>query len=322
LTTVAANGSRSDVGNFLGDNGLHGFTIPTPASLKNNQAHSISVKFETSSNNVTGSPTSITCGPSFIGYVDVANCNTISGWAGDRNRLNTSINVSLYDGSTLLTTVAANGSRSDVGNFLGDNGLHGFTISTPTSLKNNQAHSISVKFEISANNLIGSPTSITCGPSYIGYVDAANCNTISGWAADRNRLNTPINVSLYDGSTLLTTVPANGSRSDVGNFLGDNGLHGFTIPTPASLKNNQPHSVSVKFESDSTNLSGSPRSITCGPNYIGYVDGADCASIYGWAADRNRLNTSLNVSLYDGSTLLTTVVANGSPSGRWHFPRR
>src|SRR5438034_3602518 len=80
-------------------------------------------------------------------------------------------------------------------------------------------------------------------------------------------------------------------------YLGDNGLHGFSIATPASLKNGVAHSLSLKFESSSTNLSGSPTSITCSasPNYAGWVDAANCTSISGWAADRNRLNTSINV---------------------------
>ena len=51
-------------------------------------------------------------------------------------------------------------------------------------------------------------------------------------------------------------------RPDVGTFLGDNGLHGFSIPTPNSLKNGT-HSIHVKFESTISELSGSPRSLTC-----------------------------------------------------------
>src|SRR6266498_1172563 len=311
LFAVPADQLRPDLVGRYG-NGRHGFSIPTPQSLRDGQQHTVWVKIAGPDHNLSFSPKPITCG--YVGYVDAADCNVIRGWAADTTRANVPLNVGIYDSNTLVTTVTANQLRADVGTILGDNGLHGFNIPTPASLKTG-SHTVSVRFESTTTNLPNSPKTISCSSTqadYIGYLDVADCASISGWAADRNRLNTPINVSLYDGSTLLTTVAANGSRSDVGNFLGDNGLHGFTIPTPASLKNNQPHPVSVKFESDSTNLSGSPTSLTCGPNYIGYVDGADCATIYGWAADRNRLNTSLNVSLYDGSTLLTTVVANGS----------
>jgi hypothetical protein len=100
-------------------------------------------------------------------------------------------------------------------------------------------------------------------PHYEGYVDVFNCDVIAGWAADRNRLNTPIDVKLYDGGVLIATVPANQSRSDVGAYLKDNGVHGFNIPMPASIKNSQSHSLSIRFEASATNLVGSPRAITC-----------------------------------------------------------
>src|SRR2546430_11764790 len=107
-------------------------------------------------------------------------------------------------------------------------------------------------------SLCGSPSAFAWSAAvyYAGLVDGANCTSISGWAADRNRLNTSINVSLYDGATLITTVLANGSRPDVGSYLGDNGLHGFSIATPASLKNGMSHYLSLKYEVISTNLSG------------------------------------------------------------------
>jgi RHS repeat-associated protein len=100
-------------------------------------------------------------------------------------------------------------------------------------------------------------------PLYEGWLDGADCSTIFGWAADRNRLNTSINVDVYDGATLLATVPANQLRSDVGAYLGDNGLHGYSYAVPTSLKNGQPHSITVKFSGTGTNLAGTPRSITC-----------------------------------------------------------
>jgi RHS repeat-associated protein len=107
------------------------------------------------------------------------------------------------------------------------------------------------------------PTPTPLAPVYEGWHDGADCSTIFGWAADRNRLNTSINVDIYDGATFLATVPANQSRPDVGAYLGDNGLHGFSYTVPASLKNGQPHSITVKFAGTGTNLAGTPRSITC-----------------------------------------------------------
>jgi hypothetical protein len=44
------------------------------------------------------------------------------------------------------------------------------------------------------------------------------------------------------------------------------------------------------------------------PLYEGYV-GVDCQSIWGWAADRTRPNQSVRVNIYDGSTLITQMMA-------------
>jgi hypothetical protein len=49
----------------------------------------------------------------------------------------------------------------------------------------------------------------------------------------------------------------------VGAYLGDNGLHGFVITTPASILNGSSHLVSVKFENSGMELSASPVSLTC-----------------------------------------------------------
>jgi hypothetical protein len=348
VQTVTANGSRPDVGSVLGDNGLHGFNIPTPASLKNNGAHTITARFESGNTNLANTKT-FNCSPtptptptpspvlaaSYSGYLDVADCNIIAGWAADKNRPNTSITVGIYADNQLVQTVTANGSRPDVGSVLGDNGLHGFNIPTPASLKNNGAHTITARFESGNTNLANTKT-FNCSPtptptptpspvlaaSYSGYLDVADCNIIAGWAADKNRPNTSITVGIYADNQLVQTVTANGSRPDVGSVLGDNGLHGFNIPTPAILKNSGAHNITARFESGNTNLANT-KTFNCSPtptptptptpsaNYVGYFDFADCNQIYGWAADRNRPNTPINIGIYDGSTLIATVSASG-----------
>jgi glucose/arabinose dehydrogenase len=204
--------------------------------------------------------------PKYIGFLDLASCNEIAGWAADRNQLNTSINVEIYDGANLIAVVPANQFRPDVGAFLGDDGFHGFTIPTPAALRTGAAHDIHVKFVTSPTELSGSPASITCAslsPSYVGYVDAATCSSIVGWAADRDRLNQSITVSLYDGASLIATMPANLSRPDVGAFLGDNGLHGYRFYLPASVLDGQAHSIHLKFETSAVDLINSPSALTC-----------------------------------------------------------
>lgn len=100
-------------------------------------------------------------------------------------------------------------------------------------------------------------------PIYEGWIDGADCNSIRGWAWNKNQPNTSINVDIYDGSTKLTTVAVNVFRQDLVNAGKGNGYHGFSYATPSGLKNGGAHSVSVKYAGTSTNLSGSPKTLTC-----------------------------------------------------------
>lgn len=105
-------------------------------------------------------------------------------------------------------------------------------------------------------------------PDYLGFFQILNCNEISGWAMDKNRLNTPINVSIFDDSTLVQSVLANIARPDIVPFLQqnniqDSGSHGFSVPFPAALKNGGAHHIRVKFESTNIELTNSPLTTAC-----------------------------------------------------------
>src|SRR5690349_4414639 len=86
------------------------------------------------------------------------------------------------------------------------------------------------------------------GQSYNGYLDTSwsNCGSLIGWAWDANQPNTPINLDLFDGSTLIETIAANVYRADLVSAGIGNGYHGFSYNTPPSLKNGQNHSIHVK----------------------------------------------------------------------------
>jgi RHS repeat-associated protein len=99
--------------------------------------------------------------------------------------------------------------------------------------------------------------------NYLGYLDAADCSSISGWAEDFNNPGTAINVEIWDGSTYVTTTAANLYRSDVG-------YHAFTISTPASLKNNQYHYIYVKYSGTNLYLYNSDRPLYCTATSNGY----------------------------------------------------
>lgn len=209
--------------------------------------------------------------PTYQGYFDRIDCQSISGWAWDASQPNTPVSVDIYDGVEKITTVRANQFRQDLLNANIGNGQHGFSFNTPPRLRDGQSHSVVIKYSGLDQQLSLSPRSINCPSApYVGWVDVADCNSITGWAADRNRPNTSIVVSIFDGTTFVTSVLASDFRSDVGALLGDNGRHGFAIATPAHFKDGSQHTLRVKFEWTPTELSSSPRTITCAPQTTYY----------------------------------------------------
>lgn len=101
------------------------------------------------------------------------------------------------------------------------------------------------------------------GPSYEGYHDRADCSLIEGWAWDMNQPNTPINVDIYDGGSRIMTVLADRFRQDLLNAGKGNGYHGFSVATPASLKDGRSHTIYVKIGGTSNNLNTTGKTITC-----------------------------------------------------------
>jgi len=99
--------------------------------------------------------------------------------------------------------------------------------------------------------------------NYVGYMGHVGCDSITGWAADWYRLNTPIQVSISSDGQTVASMTADSPYPGVASYLGDNGLHGFSLPTPPSLLDGQPHNVHVAFESSTSELTNSPVSLNC-----------------------------------------------------------
>src|SRR6185503_3861724 len=156
--------------------------------------------------------------PQYQGFMDGAGCNIVTGWAWNANQPNAAINVDIFDGATFVGTVPANQFREDILNAGIGNGFHGFSFTVPQSLKNNQPHLMRAYFGGTNIELGSSSRQIICSgtpPAYQGYHDGAGCNTISGWAWDQNDPQSPINVDIYDGTTLIATIPAIIFRQDL-----------------------------------------------------------------------------------------------------------
>src|SRR5438128_3594407 len=262
IAIARADMYREDLLNALSSPN-HGFSSYTPTALKDGAVHSINVKFSGTNILLSNTPKMIQCSlaPDYQGRHDGQGCNAIEGWAWDSNDRASIVNVDIYDGNTLIGTVPAQQYRQDLADVLASP-YHGFTFPTPASLKDGQPHTITIKFGGTNINLTyDTPRTSSCvssPPNYQGSLDVANCNTISGYAWDANDDQGTVNAAIYADGNFIVVVPAQQVSPGIGS-----GYHGFAFATPASLKNGQPHSVSVRFSGTSTNVSNSPRSMSC-----------------------------------------------------------
>jgi hypothetical protein len=206
------------------------------------------------------------------GMVEQVDGEQIAGWARDKDRPDAVVEVNIYDGTTLLATLPADGFRPDLlKQGLGD-GRHGFSCPTPASLKDWRPHTIRVTFAGTDAELGNSSKTVILPGNQAapesatarGNFEAVDEENIAGWAWDQNQPDGPIDVEIYEGDgvlTLLASVPAAQFRQDLLDAKVGDGRHGFSYPTPARLKDGKAHTVRVVTAQGKVELAGSPKAI-------------------------------------------------------------
>jgi hypothetical protein len=113
-------------------------------------------------------------------------------------------------------------------------------------------------------------TSVSQAADPIGVLDSADCNQITGWTCDADHFATSLSVHLYVDGAYVTQFVANGSRPDVASQCGGTTAHGFSIPTPNSIKTGSPrllypYAINIGTGTGNPLLTSAPRTITCAP---------------------------------------------------------
>ena len=122
--------------------------------------------------------------------------------------------------------------------------------------------------------------------------------------ADRSQLNTSINLDIFDGSTFVSSMYANGIRSDVGSYLHDNGYHGFSYPIPAGVKDGKQHTLWARVSNTNTDLinvqtlactvSNSQANVSLSPSYVVLSQASGCYEFTFAGTEKNGVGTSLS----------------------------
>ncbi|MBI2003620.1 MAG: PKD domain-containing protein [Parcubacteria group bacterium] len=165
-----------------------------------------------------------------IGYLDAANCDIIGGWTFDPDTPNDSINVEIWDGQkgaggVLVASGLTTGLRQDVNDAYGITGNHGYTFTTPPSLKNGVNHSV-YAYGINSNpsgsdGLLGnSPTSVLC--------PIVDLKVKKKGESDSSYTDGPLSVS-FNSKVTLKWTPANSSSCTAsGDWSGSKSTSGGT----------------------------------------------------------------------------------------------
>ena len=152
-------------------------------------------------------------------------------------------------------------------------------------------------------------------PAYEGRYEKAACGEIGGWVWDATHPQTPVAVDIYADEAKVATVTADLFRQDLAESGKGSGAHAFIFVPPPSLKDSRPHSIEARVAGTDIRVGDQPRTIVCGmtvesmDGYEGALDRMTCARISGWTRDTTEPDRTIDVDVYDGSTLIATVAA-------------
>lgn len=107
------------------------------------------------------------------------------------------------------------------------------------------------------------PASINPLGQYEGFLDQADSEMIAGWAHDPSQPEKVVNVDIYDGDTLLNTVPADSFRSDLFHPGTRSGKQAFFIKVPSWMTDGKPHSIRARVAGTNFDLCVPPKRICC-----------------------------------------------------------
>ena len=274
--STQANGDRQDLVGAFGNASAryHGFTYQFPAndSWKNGQGHNVTTRICGASSDTNGSPKTVSgctggttnppSGGSLAFQIVSYDCNSgilqYQFTGGDGSAINVAI-PGIFGGTMNANTVASY-------TFPGDAKVGRTVTGTATQSGNQVAINFTNGCNITTNPPVNPPTTTCSVNSPAGSFDGADCNSVVGWALDQSDFSKTVTVDIYVDGVKVGSTQANGDRQDLVGAFGNASAryHGFTYQFPAndSWKNGQGHNVTTRICGASSDLGGSPRTVS------------------------------------------------------------
>jgi GT2 family glycosyltransferase/glycosyltransferase involved in cell wall biosynthesis len=234
------------------------------------------------------------------GAIEAADHRHILGWAWDPEAPDNAAGIEILIDDAVVLTTRANLFRPDLLEEGYGNGRHGFFIHNLESYAGPGARTVRGVRASDQRELDGSPVTISRGddapsprptpepapapepearieaappavqappperptPAPIGNLDRVSFEEIAGWVWDEATPETPVDIEILDGDTVVLRLPADRYRSDLVNAGPRHGNHGFVVHGLGGVFSLSRHLVRVRRASDGQDLPGSPTWIT------------------------------------------------------------
>ena len=162
---------------------------------------------------------------------------------------------------------------------------------------------------------------------YVGYLDIATCDTISGWVLDKNNLEHLVEVEVLVDDKVYINLLAKEDYPNLKNYYGEKAVkHGFKYAVPAGVvwKDGLQHTIKIKpCWKDAKLLTQSGMIVKCLkpevpkdtpkveiPDYVAGWVSTECNEIIGWVYDKNNLSKTVKVDFLLNDKILKTYDAN------------
>lgn len=321
VRSVAADGSRPDVGAAFGVGDRHGYTADVPVAAGQ---HVVCLWMSN-----VGDGSDVTLGCRWVevrnhdpqGAIDTAVAASggvrVAGWALDVDTT-ASVDVHVYVDGTFGTAVTATGRRPDIAAAFGRGDAHGFDLVVPTRDGTHQVCVYAINVPTGGNPPLGCRT-VTVGHPPTGAVDTASARagslTVAGWALDPDT-SASVAVHVYVDGTWRAAGIAADARPDIAAVFGLGASHGYNLDLPITTGAHEVCVWAIDTAGGDNRRLGC-RSLVVDSAPVSSLDTARSGSgtivLAGWALDRDTTNAA-QLHVYVDGRFVTTGRAGDSRS--------
>lgn len=202
----------------------------------------------------------------YIGYVEHAVGDTISGWAVDVRHPRRRVALDLIAGDVVVASMPADHFREDVRAVGFGDGKVGFRFVVPHAESKGPAQSYGVVLAGTRTHLINSPVTPRPISRLLGFFDGMQGPIAAGWACDLDAPDTPLIVEIMCEGRVAAADVARHFRGDVEAAGVPIGKCGFRIDLSGQFRAYLGREISARIRGPEIVLAGSPHKVTENPN--------------------------------------------------------